>query len=241
MGVLGWRALSLLIVVAILAFAIVLFSSPAFYVTRVDVGGVRYVPAEEVFAQSGVAGLHVLWVDPDAVAAQVARSPSLDDASVYVQWPARLIVLVEEREPAIVWEQLGAQYWVDARGNFMVLRAERPELVRVINEGDPVPFRCPGPACPDEGTVTIDPAIVQGVLQLKSLRGNIDVLYYDPMRGLSYQDGRGWRGYFGVGSDMDLKLAIYETLIEDVESRGIRPTYVDVSDPDAPFYRVSQP
>ena len=66
------------------------------------------------------------------------------------------------------------------------------------------------------------------------------MLYYDSVHGLSYQDGRGWRGYFGVGADMDIKLAVYETLIEDLEARGLVPVYIDVSNPDAPFYRIAR-
>jgi hypothetical protein len=66
------------------------------------------------------------------------------------------------------------------------------------------------------------------------------MLYYDPARGLSYQDGRGWRGYFGVGTNMDLKLVIYESLVANLQSRGITPVYVDVSNPGAPFYRVAR-
>ncbi len=241
-GAFNWRWVSLGLVAAILIAGVIIFTNPAFYITRAEIGGLRYVPAEEVFYQTGVAGYHVLWVDPDAVARRVAASPSLDDARAVVQWPARLIILVREREPAIVWEQGGNRYWVDVQGHLMPLRREMPSLVRVINEGEAIPFRCPGPACTDESAdaVTIDPAVVVGTQHLKTLRGNIDVLYYEPVRGLSYQDGRGWRGYFGVGADMDLKLAIYETLVANLESRGVHPVYIDVSNPDAPYYRTAQ-
>jgi hypothetical protein len=234
----GWRWVSAGLAAAILILGIVVLTNKVFRVARAEVGGVRYVPAEEIFAQSDVAGMHVLQIDPDVVAERVARSPSLDSAQVLVRWPARVIIIVREREPAIVWEQGGAQYWVDGRGNLMLMRQYIPSLVRVVNEGDAIPFRCPGPTCPDQGTVTIDPDVVLGTQHLKSLRDNIEMLYYDPVRGLSYQDGRGWRGYFGVGTDMDFKLAIYETLVADLETRGLHPVYIDVSNPDAPFYRL---
>ncbi len=237
----NWRWVSMLLAVGLAALGVFLFTSPLFYVTRAEIGGVLYVPAEEVFAQSGVAGYHVLWIDPGEVAPRIAASPSLDDARVVVQWPARLVILVREREPAIVWEQGDARYWVDVQGHLMLLRRNLPALVRVINEGEAIPFQCPGPACSDEtGAVTIEQDVVIGTQYLKTLRENIDVLYYEPVRGLSYQDGRGWRGYFGVGADMELKLAIYERLVADLEARGIRPAYIDVSNPDAPFYRVVQ-
>ncbi len=236
----GWRWVSALLVVLIVALGAFIFTSPLFYVTRVEVGGVRYVPAEELFTRSGIASYHVLWIDPDEVVGRLMESSSLSSARVLVQWPARVIILVQEREPALIWEQGGARYWVDVNGNLMLLRRELPGLVRVVNEGQEIPFHCPGPGCPKAGAVTIDPSVVLGAQQLKTLRSNIDVLYYDPARGLSYQDGRGWRGYFGIGTDMDTKLAVYETLIADLESRGILPVYIDVSNPSAPFYRVAR-
>lgn len=234
----NWRWVSLGLVVAILTTLVVIFTNRAFYVTRVEIGGLRYVPAEEVFAQSGVAAYHVLWIDPPVVAKRVNASPSLESAEVIVQWPARVVILVEEREPAIVWEQGGTRYWVDAEGHLMLLRQELPELVPVVNEGEGIPFRCPGPACPEDGSVAIDPEVVIATQQLKTLRNNIEMLYYDPTHGLSYQDGRGWRGYFGVGDDMEFRLAVYETLVDDLVTRGIQPRYIDVSNPDAPFYQA---
>jgi hypothetical protein len=84
--------------------------------------------------------------------------------------------------------------------------------------------------------VTIDPDVALGAQQIKTLRPAIDVLYYDPVRGLSYQDPRGWRAYFGTGTDMDLKLALYETLVNTALTRGINLAYVDVSNPNAPYF-----
>ncbi len=236
----SWRWVSLSMVLALSAALIAIFTNKAFTVAQVEVGGVRYMPAAEIFALSEVAGRHILQVDPREVVTRLQTSPSIDSAQALVRWPARVIILVREREPALVWEQGEERYWVDVNGHLMPLRAELPQLVRVINEGEAIPFRCPGPACDEGDVISIDPAVVLGAQHLKTLRPNIDVLYYDPARGLSYQDGRGWRGYFGVGTDMNLKLVVYETLVADLEARGLHPVYIDVSNPDAPFYQVSR-
>jgi len=235
-----WRVVSGGLVLVILVAGVLVFTNPTFYVTRAEVGGLRYISAEEIYTQAGIAGYHILWIEPELVAERLATNPSLDNASVVVRWPARVIILVREREPAIVWEQAGKGYWVDVRGHLMLMRRDLPNLVRVINEGEAIPFQCPGPRCADQDSISIDTDVVLGTQHLKTLRGNIDVLYYDPSRGLSYQDGRGWRGYFGVGTDMDIKLGIYETLVADLMARGIQPVYIDVSNPDAPFYRVAR-
>ncbi|MBN1311211.1 MAG: FtsQ-type POTRA domain-containing protein [Anaerolineae bacterium] len=236
----NWRFVSAGLAIGSIALGVFIFTNPIFFVTQVEVGGVRYVPADEIFTNSGVADYHILWVDPEEVQQSVTQSPSLSSAQVVLQWPARVIILVREREPALVWEQGGERYWVDVNGNLMRLRQDLPNLVRVINEGEAIPFSCPGPGCPEEDKVTVDPAVVLGAQQLKTLRSNIDMLYYDPVRGLSYQDGRGWRGYFGIGTNMDLKLVIYETLVDNLQQRGITPISIDVSNPDAPFYYISR-
>lgn len=227
---------------ALLALFMFMANSPVFIVTRAEVGGVKNVPVEEVFSLADVAGKHILSIDPDEVQKSILASPSFSSVQVALNWPARVIIIVREREPALVWEQGTDRYWVDVNGNLMLLRREIPTLVRVINEGQAIPFQCPGPACPtgEEARVSIDPQVVLGAQQLKTLRSNIDVLYYDPAKGLSYQDGRGWRGYFGIGTDMAAKLTVYEALVDNLLSRGIQPSRIDVTNPNAPVYGVAR-
>lgn len=80
--------------------------------------------------------------------------------------------------------------------------------------------------------------VLEGALQLQRLRPNIQQLYYRPYGGLSYEDGRGWRAYFGTGTDMHQKLVMYETIVDYLLSRGITPTVVSVSNQEKPYYRV---
>ena len=80
--------------------------------------------------------------------------------------------------------------------------------------------------------------VLEGALQLRELRPNIEQLYYQPSGGLSYQDGRGWRAYFGTGRDMHQKLAVYETVVAKLMERGIRPQYISVSNQHKPYYRA---
>jgi len=80
--------------------------------------------------------------------------------------------------------------------------------------------------------------VLEGALQLRALRPNIEQLYYRPSGGLSYQDGRGWRAYFGTGLDMNQKLAVYETVVAKLLEQGIRPEYISVSNQHKPYYRA---
>lgn len=232
------RWVSLTIVIFITLVGAFVFAHPMFYVTRIEIGGLRYMSAEEVFSRAGVAGFHILWVQPEQIEANIADSTSVASVDVAVQWPARVIVLVSEREPALVWEEDGARYWVDVNGNMMVRRGDVQNLIQVINLADSIPFICPGPACQQEGDniVQIDPALVSGAQQLKTLRDTITVLYYSEPEGLGFDDERGWRAYFGTGLNMDVKLVVYERLVAELQEQNTNITYIDVSNPAAPFY-----
>lgn len=80
--------------------------------------------------------------------------------------------------------------------------------------------------------------VLEGAIQLRQLRPNIDKLFYNTSGGLSYQDGRGWRAYFGSGRDMHQKLAVYETVVASLMDRGLRPEYISVSNQYKPYYRL---
>lgn len=81
--------------------------------------------------------------------------------------------------------------------------------------------------------------VLEGAMQLRQLRPNIDRLYYRPSGGLSYEDGRGWRAYFGSGRDMHQKLVVYERVVEDLLGRGLQPVYISVSNQEKPYYKLA--
>src|SRR5574341_328451 len=146
----GWRWVSLALTLGLIGAGAVLFTNPMFFVTRAEVGGARYISAEEIFTAAGIADEHVLWIEADEVEARVRDVPGVSSAEVRVEWPARVIIVVREREPALIWEQAGQSYWLDVNGILMPVRGDVPGLVRVINEGEAVPYGCPASGCPAE-------------------------------------------------------------------------------------------
>ena len=95
------------------------------------------------------------------------------------------------------------------------------------------------PATPQANLAFIPQDVLDGARQLRELRPNIEKLYYRGDSGLSYQDGRGWRVYFGAGTDMNQKLVIYETIVDDLMARGLTPQYISVSNQEKPYYRAN--
>ena len=227
--VLSARMLSGAILFSLIVVLFLFFQSDAFYVHRIEVGGLSHVTAEEVFTLSGVANLHIFWVDPEVVREAILQSPSIADAEVRVGWPPHLVQIeVQEREPALIWEQAGVRTWIDVRGRVMLQRSDE-DLLRVVVEDVDTPV---GP------NIIIPQDVVDGALQLHTLFPEIEVLIYDPVEGLGYQDVRGWRVWFGSGTNMAAKLNVYNAIVADLEARGIQPEYIDVGDVDAPYYKI---
>jgi cell division septal protein FtsQ len=190
-----------------------------------NLGGASLVPAEEIYKESGLARQHIFWVNPAEVQRRLEAVSGIASARVSVQWPNVVTVLVTEKVPVIKLLEGKQEWWVNTAGERFAVRGDVPGLLPIEVDdvqdlaGAPVPF-----------------AAIQGALQLRELRPNIELLHYDTLHGLSYQDGRNWRGYFGVGTDMAPKLAVYETLVDNLLARGIHPTQISVEDVRAPYY-----
>lgn len=228
----NWRYVSGVMILLLSAVLFLFFYSDAFYVRSIRVGNVNYVTIEEVFTYADIANYHVFWLSPEAVAQNVERYPSIADATVRIGWPPHLVTItVEEREPAIIWEQNGVAFWIDIHGNVMDMRAERLDLVRIVVD-DPY-FE--GPIGDANG---LDTDVVYGVLQLHDIRPEIAVWRYDPVKGLGWRNENGWDVWFGVGMHMAEKMAIYERLASDIIAKGTQPDEINLVQIDDPFYTV---
>ena len=222
---LGWRVMrgTLGLVLAVLLAR--LMSDPHMYISGINLGGAALVPGQEIYAATGIAGEHIFWVDPADVQKRVAAVPGIAYASVRVEWPATVTILVVERIPVVLWSAGNQKSWADADGNLFEARQDLPNLLPIqVDDAGSAPYKL------------APPAAIAGALQLKQLRPNIELLHYDSAHGLSYQDGRGWRGYFGVGDDMLQKLTVYEKLVSDLLAQGITPKTISVESFQSPYY-----
>jgi len=226
---LSWRAVSGVIVLGLSIVLYLFLTADAFYVSSVAIGGEKYLAREEIFRFSDVAQRHIFWIDPAEVEARLEQVANIADAEVYVGWPPDMVtIIVTEREPALIWEQ-GVRVWVDVNGIVMRQREDRPELLRIV-----------APAT--EGSLDVGArvpqTIVDGALQLRQRHPNIDVLSYDPLKGLGYRDGGGWTVWFGDGNEIDTKLLVYYKVVENIKSKGVQPGDIYMNEPDRPVYTV---
>lgn len=258
-----WLSLGLL---AVTIYALVdIYNEQRFYLTYIPVEGSVAVSPEEIAEVSGLAGSHVFAADPSAAAKNIGALPGIVSSTVTLQWPNQVYIEVSEEAPVAVWLENGAEYGIALNGRLIPAIRANPGLLRIESEIKPATGSSSGDRTPAEMTGREDQSaagaaakddssknakeivasfafipsdVLEGAMQLRELRPAIDKLYYQPMGGLSYQDGRGWRGYFGTGHQMNQKLAVYETVVTDLLARGIYPEYISVSNQEKPFYKI---
>lgn len=243
-----WLSLGLL---ALVIYAMTLIGlEERFYLTAIPVEGVISVPATEVVQASNLAGSHIFAADPGAAAQQIMDNvPGIISATVTLGWPNQVQIKVTEDSPIAIWIEGSNQFWVTRNGRLIPARSESLGLLMIQSEIE-VANTAPGEAA-ETGEENADELVVEtsnphirflprdvlaGALQLKEQRPNIDRLFYRPSSGLSFQDGRGWRVFFGTGTDMTQKLVVYETIVEELLAQGLTPQYVSVSNQEKPYY-----
>lgn len=199
--------------------------SPRFYVGSAQVAGTSRIAQKAVFQASGLAGLHILWVDEQAAEARIVEQlPSVEAAKVACQLPADCVITVVERAPVLTWEVGGSLFWVDAAG--MASPAGHPLEGRWLVSG-PLP-------ADDDGLV--DQEVLIGLAELTRLGVRPGRIAYRSGRGLVLDDPAGWRVVLGQGSGMERRLQVYATVRAYVLARGVHPQFVDVRFPEAPYY-----
>jgi cell division protein FtsQ len=134
-------------VLAVIAVAGITSASPLLDVDRLVVRGAERTPVDEVVARSGLrTGEAMLAVPAGAAEERVEELPWVRSATVRREWPGRVVVEVEEREPVAAFAgagEGGAARWllVDEDGRRLAQVRKPPDGVVVIEgvgaDGDP--------------------------------------------------------------------------------------------------------
>ncbi|MBK8031761.1 MAG: FtsQ-type POTRA domain-containing protein [Chloroflexi bacterium] len=227
----SWRLFSGALILILLGALAFFFFADSMYVTGIAVGGLETMTVNEVYELLPISGLHVFWLDPGDIRDNLLESPTIANATVTVGFPPNMVqVIIEEREPALVWEQAGEAAWIDLQGRVMRQREDRQTLLRI--QADPVL----------EGSIgsSVDPQVVTSAIQLHDLLPELAAFRYHPDKGLGYTDPRGWEVWLGVGADMQQKILIYNAIVADNAAQGIQPREINLVNTHRPFVSMGR-
>ncbi len=240
-----------------------------YYINYIPVEGSSTIDINEVVAASGLAGSHIFAADPQEAADNIQSVGGVVTATVTLHWPNDVMIRLREKPPLATWQEGEQTFWIDEDGHLTNSRAQTVGLLNIISEAPTAEESRVSEMIADllsddeeeeeaaTEEVTADEnveeaagelesqaafvprPVLEGALQLRELRPNIDKLYYKPSDGLGYQDGRGWTAYFGTGRDMHQKLVVYETVVAQLLEQGLRPAYISVANQYKPYYRLA--
>jgi cell division protein FtsQ len=253
----GWRAVSLLMVIMMAASLFLIWKAPVFQVTAVEAEGLKRLTIGDLNAVMGTFGDSVFTINPQKLEEVLRQAfPELANISVKVNLPADVKVEVVEREPVIAWSQDGNEAWVDAQGVAFPPRGT-PEnaLVRVEGRGNPpgikssasmsdlqsLPGGMPTSTPITMPSISLSPTLVAAILALGAKVPTDTLLVYDSEHGLGWNDPAGWEVFFGSeDQDMPMKVSVYEALVNRLQNEGIQPEMISVEYVHAPYYRMER-
>jgi cell division protein FtsQ len=254
---LGWRAVSLLMVVMMLGCLGLIWKGPVFEVTSVQAHGLQRLTSNDLNTVMKTVGKSVFTLNPAKLDQALEQAfPELSEISVRINLPASVKVVVTERQPVIDWTQDGNEWWVDAEGiSFPVRGVISDTLVSVEGHGSMpsivaaeaqeqllvAPDQLVSMTVPNQLILQLPHELVSAILALSEKMPADTLLVYDSDHGLGWNDPQGWEVYFGAeDQDMEMKLVVYQALVERLQSQGIQPALISVEYVHAPYYRMER-
>jgi hypothetical protein len=237
----GWRLLSFFLLLLCGAGLYLVLSLPIFQVNTAQISGNQRITTDEINAALELDGRPIFLQTPAGLEERALRAyPELASIDVKVDLPNIVSVHVTERQPIIQWQQDGGYAWIDETGTAFRPRGEAQNLIVVQALAAP-----PSMNLSLEGTLVPPPFIseetVRALVALAPYVPPGTPILYDPASGLSWTDSRGWQAVFGLSDkNVEVKVRVYQSLVDWLTQRGIRPNLINVAYPGAPFYRTAQ-
>jgi len=237
----NWRLGALILALVFGVMLVLAFQLPAFYVPSASVFGNGRIPADEINGIIGVSGQNIFTIQPDELERRLRLNyPEITSAKVDVYIPNVVYVTIVERQPVLLWQQGGEYTWVDGTGVAFRPRGEAAGLI-FINALDVPPAGVNTSTDPYSPPPFIQKELVDAAAALAPLVPAGSTLSYSKADGLNFVDARGWTAAFGTSAnDMQLKIRVYQALVDSLTQRGKTPIFISVVHPDGPYYRMAK-
>jgi cell division septal protein FtsQ len=212
------RVAGMAILLLLVAGLVEVFSADLFYVHAFEVSGLRVLNQTEVVQATGLQDYSVFFIDPRFAEEKLRQMPQIRQARVSLVLPDRVVIEVEEREPAAVWQQDRLVFWIDREGLAFPARQNRPELP-TIHALDAVSL----------ADSAVRKSALDAVAILKGLKPGLKNFDWSTTNGISITDEHGWRVHFGQAPAMADKFAMYQQIADTALAQHRTLALIDLS------------
>jgi hypothetical protein len=256
----GWRLLSGLLVVAMVALLIIVTSTPTFEVKAPRISGLGRISQADMEAVLDLKSQSIVTVSPAEIRDSLMKAfPELSAVAVSVGLPADVAIAVRERVPVLAWKVKDTITWIDGEGVMFGPRGDAGPLLTIqsddnppLAQGFPAANAAAQPTPASDTTATpvatppvdtasqrVDSKIIEAAGLLKGQMPENSTLVYSKLNGLGWTDQRGWQVYFGLNfDDMPAKLVMYQAIVDQLTQNKITPALISVENLHAPYYRL---
>jgi cell division protein FtsQ len=251
----GWRLLSGFIVIVLAIFLALILLAPEFRVGTPEIAGLHRLSVSDLDSVLQLSARPIFLIDPKGVETEIqALFPEFANISVKVDFPAKLMITVSERQPILAWQYGDFISWIDSEGYIFPARGQEGDPLFTIY-ADTAPPLIPVPEeevqnpdeqidqnnvslTQDQKRLPVDPEILRAITILQQKMPTLTALSYNQWDGFGWQDENNWNVYLGFNlDDLDQKLIIYQAIKDMLLKQGIQPSMVSVAHIHAPFYR----
>lgn len=206
-------------------------TSPRFAIRSVEVEGNRSVSDRQILQAAGIPkGHNTFLVKAHRKAKKIVELPRVQSVEIHRRFPDRMVIRVEERQPALLLAAGSNYYLVDATGipyakldqSGHKLPVLRLEPAPVFHLGQPLKH----------------PAFLTGVKALPAIRRLLPeggALWVDPQHNLCLNRGD-FSARLGQPDDLERKLKLLKGLFDQDPQLVQTARYVDVSAPENPAF-----
>ncbi len=231
------------VLVAALGFLVYqLWNSPSFRVEGAEIVGLQRLNSRDVNTVLNIEGESIFAIDPQALEQSALEAfPEFSSVKVEVGLPRSVEVTVEERLPILTWHQEGRTVLVDANGIAFPQRelgGAAPSVVVEASSSPPV-IQLPG-TLETSSSQFMTVEMVSAILSMSAQAPKDTPLVYDAKHGLGWKDARGWDVYFGDVKDIDMKLRVYNAMLNKFKKDKVQPVLVSLEYAHAPYYRLEK-
>lgn len=226
-----WRRILVVLgMVAAIAGAIALYRSPLLRVQEMQVVGAANVSPQQIADLADLEGASMFSAPLGDAEARIVALPMVKAVNASLRWPNKVRIEVIERAPWGHWDLAGASYVIDAEG-VVLANVEAEEGAPVIHDtGDPA-FLSPGDRV-DVDAVALAQVLLEFVPEQLAL--NVVRLEYTPESGLSLVTNAKYRVVMGDSQNVKYKLAVWQTVEEDIGRGAMAGHVLDLRFRDRP-------
>ncbi|HXG41771.1 MAG TPA: FtsQ-type POTRA domain-containing protein [Dehalococcoidia bacterium] len=229
-----WRRLLLgLALVTTLAAALGLYLSPLLRVQAVEVRGTQVLRAEDVAALADLEGKSMLRLPLKEAERRISRLDMVKAVQVRPEFPQRVVITVQERQPWGYWQRGGENYVVDDEG--VVLRGVSPsqDVPTIIDATGGGPLK-PGERV-SASAISLAVRLRQELPQSLGIRA--DGFRFTAQDGLVVSTDAGYQVVLGDGNGLDYKLRVWQAVQRQFGPQALKGRVLDLRFGDRPALR----